>query len=65
VAALEPHFAAALCDAAGITLRSAQELLAPATRAALADWFARQTRARLDALAVARDLPLHTLPPQR
>lgn len=64
VAALEPHFAAALCDAAGITLRSAQELLAPATRAALTDWFARQTRAGLDALAVARDLPLHTLPPQ-
>ncbi|MEQ1658184.1 MAG: CoA transferase, partial [Hylemonella sp.] len=64
-AALEPHFAAALCDAAGITLRNAQELLAPATRSALADWFARQTRARLDALALERDIPLHTLPPQR
>lgn len=64
VAALEPHFAAALCEAAGITLRSAQDLLAPATRAALADWFARQTRAGLDALALARDLPLHTLPTQ-
>ena len=64
VAALEPHFAAALCDAAGITLRSARDLLAPATRAALADWFARQTRAGLDALAVERDLPLHPLPTQ-
>ncbi len=64
VAALEPHFAAALCDAAGITLRSAQDLLAPATRAALADWFVRQTRAGLDALALGRDLPLHTLPAQ-
>lgn len=64
VAALEPHFAAALCDAAGLTLRSAQDLLRPATRAALADWFARQSRAGLDALAVQRDLPLHTLPAQ-
>jgi len=61
VAALEPHFAQALCAAAGLQAASMME---PALHEALARWFARQTRRRLDALAKRLDLPLHTLPPQ-
>lgn len=59
VAALEPHFAAALCAAAGLP---ASDMLASATRAALTQWFAAKTRRQLAALATRHDLPLHTLP---
>ncbi len=59
VAALEPHFAQALCAAAGL---KTPNMLAPATRKALESWFAQQTRRTLDALAQRLDLPLHTLP---
>ena len=59
VAALEPHFFQALCEAAGLGPAPVQ---APATHAVLENWFARQTRRALDALAAQRDLPLHTLP---
>ena len=58
VAALEPHFAQALCDAAGLKPGA---MLAPAMHKALETWFAQQTRRRLDALAQRLDLPLHTL----
>ena len=61
VAALEPHFAAALCAAAGVRASDTQTMLAPATHEAVAAFFASQTRAQLDALAVERDLPLHTM----
>ncbi len=60
VAALEPHFAQALCAAAGLKTAN---MLAPATRKALEAWFALQTRRTLDALAQRLDLPLHTLKP--
>ncbi|MDP3702145.1 MAG: CaiB/BaiF CoA-transferase family protein [Hylemonella sp.] len=59
VAALEPHFAQALGEAAGV---QTSNMLAPATRKALEAWFASQTRRTLDALAQRLDLPLHTLP---
>ena len=59
VAALEPHFAAALCATAGLPESDMQK---PATRAALEQWFAGKTRRQLDALAARHDLPLHTLP---
>lgn len=59
VAALEPHFAQALCAAAGV---KTSDMLAPVTRKALESWFGRQTRRTLDALAQRLDLPLHTLP---
>jgi crotonobetainyl-CoA:carnitine CoA-transferase CaiB-like acyl-CoA transferase len=62
VAALEPHFAQALCAAAGLP---AQSLLQPAMHEALARWFAQRSRRQLDALARRLDLPLHTLPPDR
>jgi alpha-methylacyl-CoA racemase len=63
VAALEPHFAAALCEVAGIQTEGIQTMLKPATRDAIAAFFATQTRSQLDKLAVERDLPLHTMAP--
>jgi crotonobetainyl-CoA:carnitine CoA-transferase CaiB-like acyl-CoA transferase len=62
VAALEPHFAAALCEAAQVPIKDMRSLLLPATHAAIAAFLAGQTRKQLDKLAVARDIPLHTLP---
>lgn len=61
VAALEPHFAQRLCDAAGLRLRARQTLFSAATHRALALWLAGQSRAELDHLAQTQDLPLHTL----
>ena len=61
VAALEPHFAKALCAVAGITLTSGAAIMAPATHQAVADFFSSKTRKALDKLAVAHDIPLHTL----
>lgn len=58
VAALEPHFAARLCEAAGLGV---QDMVAPATREALAAWLRTRTRAELDAMARERDVPLLTL----
>jgi len=59
VAALEPHFATRLCTAAGLPEPS--DPRAPATHAAIAAFLAGRTRAQLDALAQAQDIPLHTL----
>jgi alpha-methylacyl-CoA racemase len=61
VAALEPHFAAALCAAAGVPVADMRSLFLPVTHAALATFFASRTRAQLDRLASTRDIPLHTL----
>jgi crotonobetainyl-CoA:carnitine CoA-transferase CaiB-like acyl-CoA transferase len=59
VAALEPHFAARLCEAAG--LPPAADPRAAATHAAIAAFVRGHSRAALDALAQERDIPLHTL----
>jgi alpha-methylacyl-CoA racemase len=61
VAALEPHFAAALCAAAGLQKNDMKAMFAPDTHAAVAAFFAGQTRQQLDRLAVEKDLPLHTM----
>lgn len=62
VAALEPHFAAALCAAAGVERSDIRAMFAKPTHEAIAAFFAAQTRAELDFLAIEKDLPLHTLP---
>ena len=63
VAALEPHFAISLCAAAGITLaHPVKDLFKPETRQTMAKFFAGKTRQQLDKLAVAKDIPLLTLP---
>ena len=61
VAALEPHFAAALCTAAGVAAADMRAMLAPATHQAIAAFLLGQTRLELDRLAVKKDIPLHTM----
>ena len=61
VAALEPHFAAALCAAAGLPASDMRTLFKPETHAAIAAFLAGMTRKQLDQLAVAKDIPLYTL----
>ncbi len=61
VAALEPHFAAALCAAAGLAASDVASLQTQATRDAIARFLKKQTRQQLDALAAAKDIPLHTM----
>lgn len=61
VAALEPHFAAALCQAAGLAAPDANAMFAPATHQAVAQFMSGQTREQLDRLARDRDIPLHTM----
>ncbi|MDQ0024732.1 crotonobetainyl-CoA:carnitine CoA-transferase CaiB-like acyl-CoA transferase [Variovorax paradoxus] len=58
VAALEPHFAARLCEAAGV---APPDMFAKATREGIAAWVRTRTRAELDAMARERDVPLLTL----
>lgn len=63
VAALEPHFAAALREAAGVdSSDGVEDMRSPQMHAAIAAFMASCTRSELDALASARDIPLHTLP---
>jgi crotonobetainyl-CoA:carnitine CoA-transferase CaiB-like acyl-CoA transferase len=63
VAALEPHFAMSLCEAAGVSLtHPVKDLFKPATHQAIEAFLASRTRAQLDKLATAKDIPLMTLP---
>ena len=62
VAALEPHFAAALCRAAGVTAMDRRAMMAPATHQAVAAFFAGRTCAQLDALGATQDIPLYSIP---
>ena len=62
VAALEPHFAAALCNAAGVPPSGERALLmSTATRETIAAFLLTQTRKQLDWLAVQKDIPLLTM----
>jgi crotonobetainyl-CoA:carnitine CoA-transferase CaiB-like acyl-CoA transferase len=62
VAALEPHFAAALCAATNIPFTNASDMLDDATHQALTRWLRRQSCAALQDLAHEKDLPLHVMP---
>ncbi len=61
VAALEPHFAAALCAAAGVLATSPRALFVPETHAAISAFMRNQRRQQLDRLAMNKDIPLYTL----
>ncbi|HEY0885123.1 MAG TPA: CoA transferase [Ramlibacter sp.] len=61
VAALEPHFAAALCAAAGVRPADMRAMFAPETHQGIAAFMSTRSRAELDRLAVENDIPLHTL----
>lgn len=60
-AALEPHFAAALCKLVGLSVTNTGTLFSPETHRAIEQWAATRTRAQLDALALEHDIPLYTL----
>ncbi|HSV37000.1 MAG TPA: CoA transferase, partial [Ramlibacter sp.] len=62
VAALEPHFARALCAAAGVGASDPRAMFATATHEAIARFLRSQTRAQLETLSNERDIPLHTMP---
>ncbi len=61
VAALEPHFAAALCAAAGLPASDVASLQTQGARDGIARFLKKQTRQQLDALAAEKDIPLHTM----
>jgi alpha-methylacyl-CoA racemase len=61
VAALEPHFAAALCEAAGTGACGPRAMFTPATHEAIARFMLARTCEQLDRLAAEKDIPLHTM----
>lgn len=61
VAALEPHFAAALCAQAGVAGAGRNAMFAPATHEAIAKFFAARGCDELDRIAKEHDIPLHTM----
>ena len=60
-AALEPHFAQRLMQAAGQSDSDVRSMSRPEAHAAVATFAKDKTRAQLDALSVAKDIPLFTL----
>ena len=62
VAALEPHFAKSLCNAAGIEMKGVKAMMTPSTHQAIREFLAGKTRQQLDKLASDKDIPLMTLP---
>ncbi len=62
IAALEPHFAQRLCEAADVKItHPVKDLFKPAVHQAIQRFVAGKTRKELDSLAEARDIPLLTL----
>jgi crotonobetainyl-CoA:carnitine CoA-transferase CaiB-like acyl-CoA transferase len=61
VAALESHFAKALCAAAGVQYTNVMTMLSPATHQLIANYLLTMTRQALSALAIEKDIPLYTL----
>lgn len=62
VAALEPHFAQRLCDAAGVPIaHPVKDLFKPAVAQAIARFFQRHNSAELTAVSQERDIPLLTM----
>ncbi len=62
IAALEPHFAQRLCEAAGLkNAHPVKDLFKPSVHQAIEAFVAGQTRQQLDALALAKDIPLLTM----
>ena len=62
VAALEPHFAAALFKAVGLPTPDRRAPFTPQAHDTVAAWALTKTRRQLDALARVADIPLYTLP---
>jgi alpha-methylacyl-CoA racemase len=61
VAALEPHFAARLCEAAGLDAHTPPDMFEPDVHRTVAAFLLTKTRKQLAQLAAEQDIPLHTL----
>lgn len=61
LAALEPHFAKSLCAVAELAWTGPSMMLEGSTHQAIGQFVAGKTRAALDKLSAAHDIPLHTL----
>ena len=61
VAALEPHFAAALAGAVGLKQSNIMVMFDPQTHAAIAAYLLGKTRAELERLGQEKDIPLLTM----
>jgi hypothetical protein len=62
-AELEPHFAASLCEAAGVAIgHPSKDLFKISAHRAIENFLAGQTRQQLDKLATAKDIPMMSLP---
>ncbi len=61
LAALEPHFASAICAEAGLHYADIATMMAPTTHQAIANFLLSQTRNALDELSRDKDIPLCTL----
>ena len=63
VAALEPHFAQRLCEAAGVSIsHPVKDLFKPAVAQAIATFFSQKTVRQLQDLSEAHDIPLLAMP---
>ena len=62
LAALEPHFYQRVCAEAGIDPTVPDSILLDSSRQAIEKWLAGKTRKQLEKLALAKDIPLETLP---
>lgn len=63
LAALEPHFAASLAQQVGLAKSHIMAMFLPESHTAIAQWCATHTRAQLESLGAAKDIPLFTLAP--
>jgi hypothetical protein len=61
VAALEPHFAQRLMQAAGQSQSDMRSMFRPESHTVIAAFVKDKSRAQLDALSVQQDIPLFTL----
>lgn len=61
LAALEPHFAQALCQLVGLPWRGLATMFEDTTHTALQQWLLQRSRQTLEQLAAAHDIPLKTL----
>ena len=58
VAALEPHFAKRLCEAAGVPMTAPADMRKPETHAAIEQFLSKSTKAELTRLSSEKDIPL-------
>ncbi len=62
LAAVEPHFARALCEWIGLDSRGASALMAPDAHRRVAQFFADKDVRTVEREAALRDIPLHAIP---